>query len=158
MGLALLAKLLGPDQPGVSRCKSELKGHHAARAGLPRRAERFTACARTGVFVALCYVGRRQRVVAWPGLAAASGLSEVPRNFIPGRAPLFDARASASGLTRRMAVGALLKARAAPRSAPNNSARAVRRQGGGLARRSAAGMAEKTIDQREATATARYVR
>ena len=78
---------------------------------MPGRAEHFIAYAGTGFFVALGYVGRRQRVVAWIGLAAASGLFELLQNFVPGRSPsLFDALASTGGLTCGMAVGVLLTA------------------------------------------------
>jgi hypothetical protein len=88
---------------------SLVPGAERPHTGLPGRAEHFIAYAGTGVFVALGYVGRRQRVVAWIGLAAASGLFELLQNFVPGRSPsLFDALASTGGLTCGMAAGVLL--------------------------------------------------
>lgn len=88
---------------------SLVPGAERPHTGLPGWNEHFIAYAGTGFFVALGYVGRRQRAVAWIGLAAASGLFELLQNFVPGRSPsVFDALASASGLTCGMAVGALL--------------------------------------------------
>ena len=90
---------------------SLVPGAERPHTGLPGRAEHFIAYAGTGVFIALGYVGRRQRVLAWTGLAAASCLFELLQNFVPGRSPsLYDALASASGLTCGMAVGVLLTA------------------------------------------------
>jgi hypothetical protein len=90
---------------------SLVPGAERPHTGLPGRAEHFIAYAGTGVFVALGYIGRRQRLFAWSGLAAASGLFELLQNFVPGRSPsLFDALASASGLTCGMAVGVLMTA------------------------------------------------
>ena len=84
---------------GMSRFTSELRDATRPRSGLPGRAEHFIAYAGTGVFVALGYVGRRQRVGGWLGLAAASELFEFLQNFIPGRSPsLFDARRAAEFL------------------------------------------------------------
>jgi VanZ family protein len=90
---------------------SLVPGAERPHTGMPGRAEHFIAYAGTGFFVALGYVGRRQRGVAWIGLAAASGLFELLQNFVPGRSPsFFDALASSGGLTCGMAVGALLTA------------------------------------------------
>ena len=73
--------------------------------------EHFFAYGGTGFLLALGYLGWRQRLVAWIGLAAASGVFEILQNFIPGRSPsLFDALASSGGLTLGMAVGVILTA------------------------------------------------
>ncbi len=90
---------------------SLVPGAERPNTGLPGRAEHFIAYAGTGFFVALGYVGWRYRLIAWIGLAAASGLFEILQNFVPGRSPsLFDALASTGGLTCGMAFGAVLAA------------------------------------------------
>ncbi len=90
---------------------SLLPGAERPHTGAPGRAEHFIAYGGTGLLLALGYLGGRQRLVAWIGLAAASGLFEILQNFIPGRSPsLFDALAGAGGLTLGMAVGVILTA------------------------------------------------
>jgi VanZ family protein len=90
---------------------SLLPGAERPHTGAPGRAEHFIAYGATGFLLALGYLGRRQRRVAWIGLAAASGVFEILQNFIPGRSPsLFDALTSAGGLTCGMAAGVILTA------------------------------------------------
>jgi hypothetical protein len=76
---------------------------------LPGWDEHFIAYAGTGFFLALGYLGLRQRLFAWIGLAIASGAFEILQDFVPGRSPSpFDALASMSGLTLGLALGAAL--------------------------------------------------
>ncbi len=78
---------------------SLVPGAERPHTGMPGRAEHFVAYGGTGFLLALGYLGWRQRLVAWTGLAAASGLYEILQNFIPGRSPsLFDARRAAEFL------------------------------------------------------------
>ena len=90
---------------------SLVPGAERPHTGMPGRAEHFVAYGGTGFLLALGYLGWRQRLIAWIGLAAASGVFEILQNFIPGRSPsLFDALASSGGLTCGMAVGVILTA------------------------------------------------
>ena len=90
---------------------SLLPGAERPHTGAPGRFEHFVAYGGTGFLLALGYLGRRQRLVAWISLAGASGVFEILQNFIPGRSPsLFDALASTGGLTLGMAVGVILTA------------------------------------------------
>ena len=90
---------------------SLVPGAERPHTGAPGRAEHFVAYGGTGFLLALGYLGWRQRLVAWIGLAAASGVFEILQNFVPGRSPsLFDALASTGGLTLGTAVGVLLTA------------------------------------------------
>ena len=90
---------------------SLVPGAERPHTGAPGRAEHFVAYGGTGFLLALGYLGWRQRLVAWIGLAAASGVFEILQNFIPGRSPsLFDALASTGGLTLGTAVGVILTA------------------------------------------------
>jgi hypothetical protein len=76
---------------------------------LPGWSEHFIAYSGTGFFLALGYLGLRQRLFAWIGLAVASGVFEILQDFVPGRSPSpFDALASMGGLTLGVALGAVL--------------------------------------------------
>ena len=90
---------------------SLVPGGERPHTGAPGRVEHFVAHGGTGFLLALGYLGWRQRLVASIALAAASGVFEILRNFIPGRSPsLFDALASTGGLTLGTAVGVILTA------------------------------------------------
>lgn len=92
-------------------CLSLVPGAERPHTGLPGWNEHVIAYAGTGVFLALGYLGWRQRLLGWVGLAAASGVFEILQNFIPERSPsLFDALASTGGLTLGMAFGAVVAA------------------------------------------------
>ena len=79
---------------------SLVPGAERPHTGAPGRVEHFVAYGGTGFLLALGYLGWRQRLVAWIGLAGVSGVFEILQNFIPGRSPsLFDALASSGGLT-----------------------------------------------------------
>jgi VanZ family protein len=78
---------------------------------LPGRTEHFMAYAGTGFFFVLGYLDFRQRIVAWVGLAIASGVFEMLQAFIPGRsASILDALASTGGLTFGLTVGLIAEA------------------------------------------------
>ncbi len=73
------------------------------------RVEHFIAYAGTGFFLAFGYRRKRERLLAWMGLAAASAVFEAAQHFIPGRSPSpLDALASAGGLTVGLLVAASL--------------------------------------------------
>ncbi|MBI3275827.1 MAG: hypothetical protein HYZ60_07795, partial [Methylocystis sp.] len=78
---------------------------------LPGWAEHFVAYAGTGFFFALGYSDWRQRLFAWIGLAIASGVFEILQEVAPERSSsLFDAVASACGLTFGLISGAVASA------------------------------------------------
>jgi VanZ family protein len=78
---------------------------------LPGRAEHFVAYAGAGFFFVLGYLDVRQRILAWVGIAVASGVFEILQAFIPGRSSSsLDALASTGGLTFGLAVGLLTEA------------------------------------------------
>jgi VanZ family protein len=83
---------------------------------LHARLEHFAAYAGTGFFFVTAYQGRRERWLAWIGLAFASVLFEILQKFVPGRSSnALDALASSLGATFGMLVGAYVSARLASR-------------------------------------------
>jgi VanZ family protein len=79
---------------------SLLPGDYRPHTGAPGRAEHFAAYAGAGFLLALGYFDWRQRLLAWVGLAIASGVFEILQAFISGRTPsALDALASTAGLT-----------------------------------------------------------
>jgi hypothetical protein len=86
---------------------------------LPGRAEHFMAYAGTGFFFVLGYLDIRQRILAWIGLAIASGVFEILQAFIPGRSPSsLDALSSTGGLTFGLAMGLIAEIILSQRTRP----------------------------------------
>lgn len=86
---------------------SLVPGAERPHTGLPGRAEHFVAYAGTGIFLAMGYLGSRQRLLAWTGLAIASGAFEILQGFVAGRSPnQYDVVASVAGLTLGFVCGA----------------------------------------------------
>jgi VanZ family protein len=79
---------------------SLLPGNQRPHTSAPGLAEHFAAYAAAGCLLALGYRDWRRRLLAWVGLAIASGVFEILQGFIPGRGPAaIDALASTGGLT-----------------------------------------------------------
>jgi hypothetical protein len=107
--LARMARLLAWACVAAIAVLSLVPGDERPHSGMSGQVEHFIAYCGTGVFLAWAYPGAHQRLVAWLVLGAASGVFEILQNFVPGRSPsLFDAVASASGLTLGMALGAAM--------------------------------------------------
>ncbi len=88
---------------------SLLPGSERPHTGYPGRVEHLAAYACTGLALSIAYLGFRERLIFWAGLATASGLFEVLQAWIPGRASNFrDAAASATGITVGLVIGACL--------------------------------------------------
>ncbi|HMF06603.1 MAG TPA: VanZ family protein [Methylocella sp.] len=79
---------------------SLVPGSERPHTGLPGHAEHFAAYACTGFALSVAYLGLRERLIFWFGLAMASGVFEILQRWIPGRSPeIRDALASTFGLT-----------------------------------------------------------
>jgi VanZ family protein len=92
----------------LSLVPGELRPHTV----LPGPAEHSLAYCAAGLLLGVGYGSHRQRFVGWLIFTLASGLFEILQNFSPGRTPsLFDAAASASGVTLGVLFGALLSHR-----------------------------------------------
>jgi VanZ family protein len=64
--------------------------------------------AATSFALSLAYLGLRERLIFWFGLATASGVFEILQIWIPGRdAKIQDALASTFGLTTGLVLGAM---------------------------------------------------
>jgi hypothetical protein len=87
---------------------SLVPGSERPHTGWPGQAEHFAAYACTGFALSLAYLGLRERLIFWFGLATASGVFEILQIWIPGRdAKIQDALASTFGLTTGLVLGAM---------------------------------------------------
>jgi VanZ family protein len=109
--LTRLARIAGWAGIAAITILSLVPGSERPHSGFPGQAEHFAAYACTGLALSLAYLGLRERLAFWLGLAAASGVFEILQIWIPGRdAKIQDAFASTAGLTTGLIVGAALAA------------------------------------------------
>jgi hypothetical protein len=91
---------------------SLVPGSERPHTGLPGLAEHFAAYACTGFALSLAYLGLRERLIFWFGLATASGVFEILQRGIPDRdAEMQDALVSSFGLTTGLVLGAMAAVR-----------------------------------------------
>jgi hypothetical protein len=109
--LRRLARIAGWAGIAAITILSLVPGSERPHSGFPGQVEHFAAYACTGLAVSLGYLGPRERLAFWSGLAAASGVFEILQMWIPGRdAKIQDAFASTAGLTTGLLIGATLAA------------------------------------------------
>jgi hypothetical protein len=91
---------------------SLVPGSERPHTGLPGPAEHFAAYACTGLALSLAYLGLRERLIFWFGLATASSVFEILQRRIPDRdAEMQDALVSSFGLTTGLVLGAMAAVR-----------------------------------------------
>jgi len=109
--LTRLARIAGWAGIAAITILSLVPGSERPHTGFPGQAEHFAAYACTGLALGLAYLGLRERLAFWFGLATASGAFEILQIWIPGRhAKIQDAFASTAGLTTGLLIGATLAA------------------------------------------------
>jgi hypothetical protein len=109
--LTRLARIAGWAGIAAITILSLVPGSERPHSGFPGQTEHFAAYACTGLALSLAYLGLRERLAFWLGLAAASGVFEILQIWIPGRdAKIQDAFASTAGVTTGLIVGATLAA------------------------------------------------